>query len=216
MRSDSSQFNGKFKKIFYVLYIGDEIGKCMDAIRFIASPKEKHASHITVRGPYKRRISVKKINSKLKGNLIRILGVGSFFSTVNKQNTVYFTCDGTKLRSVWEKKGFGYEPHITIYDGDDFDFAEELYRLMKRFYFDLAFYSDQLEILSTFPGQSSFESRLVLRDDFIKKILNETNLSLEKSNDLTSRKRIFLIKKICKYLSGLSSKFPISRELSFN
>lgn len=216
MRSDSSQFNGNFNKIFYVLYIDNEIGKCIDAIRFIASPKEKHASHITVRGPYKRRISVKKINSKLKGNTIRILGVGSFFSTVKKQNTVYFTCDGTKLRDVWEKKGFGYEPHITIYDGDDFDFAEELYRLMKQFYFDLTFFSDQLAILSTFPGQTSFESKLFLKEPFISKILKETNSDLGNSDNLTSRKKILLIKKICKHLSSLSLKFPISRELSFN
>jgi hypothetical protein len=214
MRSDSSQF----KKIFYVLYIDNEIGKCIDAIRFIASPKEKHASHVTVRGPYKRRISVKKINSKLKGNIIRISGVGSFISRVNNQTTVFFKCDGTHLRNVWGKREFGYEPHITVYDGEDFDFAEELYRLMNQFYFDLTFYSDQLEVLSTLPRQTSFGPKLVFKDDFIRGILCDPGLTpdLEKLDDLTSRKKIFLIKKICKYLSFRSSKFPIPKAMSFN
>lgn len=215
--SDTSQFSGKSGKIFYVIFIPDEkIRKCIDAIRFIASSKEKYPSHITVRGPYKRRISVDKINARLRGNIISISGIGSFSSNDHRQNTVYFTCDGNRLRDAWRKKDFGYEPHITLYDGEDFGFAEELYDVMKQYYFDLKFSAEKLEVLPTFPKQRSFEPNYILNDLFVKNILNNSYKKLGDLEGLTNKKKIIMIRKLCEYLSGISLNFPISKALNFN
>ena len=138
----------------------------LDSIRFIAEPTEKARTHVTVGGPFDDASHVKKPTLQTQGSSLHILGVGSFFS--ERQNTVFLKCDSEYLKRVWNKKHYGYNPHITIYDGSDRDFAVSLYQELNR---QRIFFNVQIgdvELLSTVKGQQAFDLMLAVDWDFIR------------------------------------------------
>ena len=104
-------------RMFHVLYVPDGlIADCIDAIRVLAHPSEKHRAHITVRGPYQRASNrLDSVNRSIESSEINIDGSGNFFES--GQNTVYLRCRSPNLESVWYKPDYGFNPHITLYDG---------------------------------------------------------------------------------------------------
>ena len=42
------------------------------------------------------------------------------------QNTVYLRCSSPELSQVWYKPNYPYNPHLTLYDGNDRGFANDL------------------------------------------------------------------------------------------
>ncbi len=137
-------------KLFYVIYIKDEIIRTLiDGIRFLADPKQKYQAHLTVRGPYKR--TPKKYerhwNTSIRDHDIHINGLGTFFN--DTQNTVYLSCEGgDSLKSIWNKRDYKeYNPHITLYNGNDRKYAEQLKDVLNGLEFDFNVDVDELEIL---------------------------------------------------------------------
>jgi len=193
--------------IFYALFIPEgPIKDCIDAIRYISSPTEKKSAHITVRGPYKEQIKksrLEKLNFALRGNLVHISNPGNFFNNKD-QNTVFFNCQGTQLESVWKKKDYGYHPHITLYDGSDKSFAQELYNVLGNYQFDLSFEAEKLVMITRSKGQTSMELSFSLNNELFrpwgKDFLNTTHLIDNMSTD----EKISLISKITKNLQNLS------------
>lgn len=188
----------------YVLYIPDErVKEYVDAIRYISSPDQKHSGHITVRGPYKNKIPVDKINKNFSGNQITITGVGNFFDC--DQNTVFFKCKGTFLEKVWEKRDYDdYLPHITIYDGDDKQFAEHLFNTIKQFHYNITYKADKLELLKGQTGQKSAELGLNHSMDIYKNASDINNLNLSDLKRKPESERLKIIKYLCRQLSELS------------
>ncbi len=115
-------------RLFYVVYLADPfVQSCLDLIRYLAEGAEKTPAHVTVRGPYARRLTEKveqSINEQIAGIAIDVLGVSSFFE--NSQNTVYLRCSAPELNQVWDKPDYPFNPHLTLYDGSDRVFAGEL------------------------------------------------------------------------------------------
>jgi hypothetical protein len=127
------------KRYFSFLIMKDAYAsKCINAAIFLANPNQKWPAHITVGGPFGRKPNTKEYSEK-----ISVLGVGNFFS--DNQNTVFLKIGAENLRHIWEKTDYGFNPHLTIYDGDDHHFARDLYhRLNNRkiyFYFETVTYS---------------------------------------------------------------------------
>ena len=75
--------------VFYVVYIPDgPLAMCIDAIRAIANPGEKHRAHITLRGPYTQIHDMEGPDSMISGTEVTVSSVGHFFQ--ERQNTVFF------------------------------------------------------------------------------------------------------------------------------
>ena len=136
---------------FYVIYPSDDtIRLYINAIRVIAEENQRTQVHITMRGPYKKKLPKKKIeelSTIIKGEKILVIDVGNFFDS--NQNTVFFTCAETSnLRKVWKKTTYtDFNPHLTIYDGDDNIYARRIYSLLKEQFVPYSFHIQELSWL---------------------------------------------------------------------
>ncbi len=193
--------------IFYALFVPEgPIKDCIDAIRYISSPTEKKPAHITVRGPYKEQIKksqVEKLNYALKGNLIHVFHPGNFFENEG-QNTVFLNCTGTNLESVWKKKDYGYHPHITLYDGDDKNYAQELYDVLGNYHFDLSFVAEKLVMITRSKGQTSMELSFSLNSELFKLLGKNFSKDAQSINDMSKDKKLSLVSRIANNLQDLS------------
>lgn len=123
----------------------DEIRDFLNLLKFTFSPYSKNDAHITVRGPYHRQLSTKeqdRINLKIFDKPIKVAGVETFFES--KQNTVFLKCESTDLKFIWNKFDFPYNPHITIYDGNDRKYALEIFNFLKKIDLSFTFHSTNI------------------------------------------------------------------------
>ena len=138
-------------KSFYVTYPADENVKLfINAIRVIADENQRTQVHITVRGPYKKRLGEEKekeFSSIIKGEEIQVNSVGNFFES--NQNTVFFKCaESLNLKKIWMKTSYkDYNPHITIYDGNDNIFASKIYSVLNEKFIPFSFPIEKLSWL---------------------------------------------------------------------
>lgn len=190
------------RRIFYALLIPDvEISACIDAIRFAVNSEEKWPAHVTVRGPYDHPIRVEGLNRVLAGNRITIESVGRFRE--NGQQTVFFRCSGTRLRKVWSKRDFPFNPHITLYDGHSKLIADRLEQIVEAYNYRLDFVSDRLVPIAL--GAHGLEWRLerIYNPEVMYHVWGEYHSS-EQIRQLPEEKRFKLIERICQHLSWLS------------
>jgi 2'-5' RNA ligase len=149
-------------RFFYVLFLPESAAaSTLDTIRLLANPSEKWRAHITVRGPYVRHLNPRDVatyNRKLRGNVITVDGVDQFANPLPGQYTVFFRCEGTALHNVWHKPSFpGYTPHITLYDGDRPEVAQQLREMAGRYPFHLQFRAERLEPMRSVKGQQRMD-----------------------------------------------------------
>ena len=118
-------------RYFYVMEISDLKLRCMiNAMRVLADPETTEDAHVTLRGPYKQKIEMSKFNEILIGKTVSVFGAGKFFR--GDQATVYLRCGFKDLDKVWNKPDYqGRNCHITIYDGEDIEFARLLFENLK-------------------------------------------------------------------------------------
>ena len=187
--------------IFYVLHIREKaLADCVDAIRFICNPAEKQRAHLTVRGPYDKRIDVKAMSRKIVGDIVSIENVGNFFDF--GQNTVFFHCTASELKSVWSKPHYPFNPHITLYDGSSKEFAHRLYAVISRYSYRLRFQADQLEPIEALRGQQSMSLALAFNTKLVRQVIGE-KIGPDSISTFSESRRLELIEKLCKYLSAL-------------
>jgi 2'-5' RNA ligase len=197
-------------KFFFVIYPGSEfIKSILDGMRVIADPSQRNFSHITVKGPYitaqKKRLM--EDNQLIKGQEIQVLGAGNFF--VDRQNTVFFKCeDNEELYKVWKsKKGRTYKefhPHITIYDGDDRDFACKLYQTINIFNIHFHFIAKELEIYASAHKKQMYNLRTQVNYSFISAV-TKIMISQDNIDSLSESQRILAIRRLCKTLKTISN-----------
>ena len=122
---------------FYGVYLQNtEISTALDLVRFLGEPDSIRFSHITLRGPYQKRLNkhwLREINGDPQYEWkIKLLEPGTFFST--GQTTVFLKVDLCSLHEIFHKPDFpGGLPHLTVYDGKDLDFAKELSELLSMY-----------------------------------------------------------------------------------
>lgn len=189
---------------FYVVYpYSENIRLLVNAIRVIAEENQRTQVHITVRGPYSKRLSQTKeqeYSSIIQGEEIHVKGVSNFFSS--NQNTVFFDCEENQnLRKIWKKTTYkDYNPHITLYDGKDSVFAHKLYEILKQ---DFKAFSFKINEISWLEPKNKEKLALF----HLKNIVDFENLSillghelkLTKIGDLPNTERL-------RYISVLSKK----------
>lgn len=158
-------------KNFYVLYTKDKaIEDMLNAIKNFSDDSQRTSAHITVCGPYSRKLPQLKVDSfskKISNTLLRFSGVGNFFNY--GQNTVFFKCDDNKgLRKIWKKTGYkDFKPHITLYDGDDKEFAKKLFNKLQQNFKPFDFKVDKLSYLESKSSDEMEFYRHRLKQDLV-------------------------------------------------
>jgi hypothetical protein len=186
-------------RVFYVLYICDpELSDCVDAIRLLANPAEKSAAHLTVRGPYQRKLPMGRLNEKISGKTIFVDKVGNFFQ--EHQNTVFFSCFSPDLPLVWKKSDFGFNPHITVYDGKSESFAKRLYSVLRRHRYSFRFTAGRLEPFVSVRKQDGFRLQLTFNSHLVSEILGQRVTAGDIPN-LNVMHRLEFIGAICSHIS---------------
>lgn len=114
------------KRFVFLEILDPEINALVGWLREAAMGAPSHHNvHITIRGPYDREIlraQLERYQTALSADPIVLEGVGSF--QVGPRYVVYLKVQHPKLRKVWWKpdfpiKNYGFNPHITIFEGDD-------------------------------------------------------------------------------------------------
>ena len=196
-------------KFFFVIYPGSEfIKSILDGMRLIADPSQKNFSHITVKGPYvtKQKKQLIEDNELVKGKEIQVLGAGKFFA--NKQSTVFFRCEDDKeLYEVWKSKKERtykeFHPHITIYDGENREFACKLFDTINSLDIHFYFVAKELEMYASMHKKHMYNLKTQVKYPFISAV-TRIDISQENIDSLSDNQRIVAIRRLCKTLKAVS------------
>lgn len=164
---------------FIANFINNGISEHINMIKFIAEPTNFSLAHMTLKGPFitKQKKQFEGVRKQIEKKEIEILDVGNFFDY--NQNTVFLECNkDEELYQIWKSKTDRtyktYNPHITIYDGDDVNFSRELYNLLKKYKLKSTLKVDEVDLYSRNRKQEIFyESNLNIN------LLDILNLSFD-------------------------------------
>jgi len=127
------------KRFLFLEITNSEIINLITGVRAVATGRTSVGGvHVTIRGPYNREIPRKQIEQydrQLKGHPLLLEGIGRF--EVQGRHVVYMEVQHPGLRKIWWKPDFpvheyGFNPHVTLYEGGNIDVADRLERFMKR------------------------------------------------------------------------------------
>ena len=196
------------KRLFYVVYFLDPtVQALLDAIRLLSNTLEKGRAHITIRGPYSRPQSFSKLERLIRGTQVCAEGLGTFFD--EGQNTVFIRCNSEYLRKAWKKTDYGYNPHITLYDGDSREFAEHLLAKLPALNQQFQIKADGISPLLSNRGQRSWYLMSAFNSPLISSILG-TELNADKLKDLSTRTRLEYVEALAQNLGQYVQKSEAS------
>lgn len=178
-----------------------KVQSLLNAVLFIADPSEKTAAHLTLGGPYTNQPELIDVRRALVGTEISVVGVRNFFN--HGQNTVYLDCGSPLIEEFWDKKDYGFNPHITIYDGASREFAEKLYKRLKSQKPFFKFFIGDVFAQSSVKGQQTFDLRLEFNIEELGGLIG-SDYSLSKLQREEEWRRLMLIDRIFNQLIGFS------------
>lgn len=193
------------KKFFFVIYFNNEkIKEVLNGLRLIADSSQNNITHLTVKGPYVSR-QIKRLdhdNKLIEGKFIDVLGAGNFF--MDNQNTVFLQCkEKVELNQIWKTKDNktykSYHPHITIYDGDNEEYAKEIYKIINSYDLSFKFKVSKLEMYSTIDKYSLFNLKEIVNYNLISKLAGH-KVTPENVKMLGKKDRLKIIEGLCKLL----------------
>lgn len=181
--------------IFYGIQIRDkDVSIALDAIRFICQPDALRHTHITVRGPYTKRIDTSNFE-KAKLGAIRIEGPGNFF--IEKQSTIFLTCSVPGLVDIWHKPDYKHvRPHITIYDGKNLTEAKQIFNTITNYKWNI--YINPSNIVELEKKKHNTEMLNIIEPEFVRYIMQDVLGSEYFDNDKIRIQRIFSLDDITK------------------
>ena len=187
------------QRFFYVVYVlNGEFQAALDALRLIADPRSRFPAHITIRGPYSESIDVTSYSERIRGSIVRVADVGRFFG--DGQNTVFLHVSCPDFLSVWDKADYGYNPHVTLYDGDSGAFAEALREVVKRHPIRYAFRARGLEPLVSVQGDPQSPIRAQFDSTALAAFQGE-RLTLEEIDSMGATQRLEWIDRLAQRLA---------------
>ena len=195
--------------IFYGVHIINlELAAALDLIRFFAEPDFFRRTHITIRGPYQKRLGVKFEKSIEKrfsesGRLLEVVGVGSFFIGREKsnQNTVILKCELAGADSVWKKPDFqDGKPHITLYDGPSRSFALALRNTLNKYNFQFSAKTTNIEFLEKKKIPSEYLQIYFHRAQSLCDEIFENEVFINRFDQNSELERLYLINKVSKHI----------------
>lgn len=195
--------------LFYGVYLTNlELAAGLDLIRFFSEPEYFRRSHITIRGPYEKRLSA-KFELKLErlysdaGRTLEVVGVGSFFfgREQSNQNTVILQCELDGAERVWNKPDFqDGKAHITLYDGPSRNFALALRHTLKKYSWNFRAKTTGLEALDKKQDPTEYLQIYFYRAQAICDKLFEGEVAINRFELRSELERIYLIDRVSNYL----------------
>lgn len=125
---------------FDVVDITDRpLGESLLAIKILANKRLTKSAHITIGGPFQVPSSNEVLvrSSKILDNTRIVVGQVGYFLN-EKSKVIFLKCSAPDLKKVWNKPSYpiekyGFNPHLTIYDGEDSFFAKNLFKLLEKY-----------------------------------------------------------------------------------
>ena len=118
---------------------------------------------------------------------------------------MYLKCESDALKKVWQKKGYDYKPHITIYDGKDRAFAESILNSLTKYNYRFIFTSTYLIPLLICKGQLDIDLSIAADFALLGRLLKrEIDIDLLRSMSDSQRGVIFL--ELSSFLPHLSQQ----------
>ncbi len=189
-----------YRRLFYVVYMADGwLQRLLDAMRFVANPKARHRAHITIRGPYRRKHKLEDL-SILNGAAVSSSGVGNFFE--DGQTTVFLRCDSSALRQSHKLGDYGYNPHITLYNGESREFAQRLYDTLSHIDLRFDFHVRGPTPLYSMKDQFRFTPYLAYDEE----ILHDLVLSVQQLRSCTDDERILFVRALAELIADAASR----------
>lgn len=190
---------------FYIAYPANkELRSLINSLKILADDNQRTEAHITVRGPYKKKLSAKdieKFSKIVSGETLNISGVDNFFAF--NQNTVFFKIDeNEKLRKVWKKITYNdFKPHITIYDGKDREYAIKLFNILRHNFSPFQYRVGNLSWLEpkVYDELKLFHLKSIFNYEIIEQIINKS-FSRETISNISTNERLKIIMKVANYL----------------
>ena len=182
-------------KFFHVIYV--EVGlraDLLDALRLVCNPDTRQAAHLTVRGPFVQPGVATGLRTRVLGVPVVVGGLATFFES--NRNTVFLEARADGLRDVWHKPDFPFRPHVTIYDGEDVDFAARLFRLLAPIPMCFAFVARELCVLATGGNDLPFSDALLAR-------IVGPGTSRETLRALSTERRLILAEELARRLASM-------------
>ena len=193
------------KRYFFLIYLNNNlINTIVNGIRLLSDYNQRNFAHLTLKGPYStNQINLlKKDEQLIKGEIIKITDVDSFFYP--QQNTVFFKCKTPDvLFDIWKKqseKTFNvFNPHITLYDGDNRAFASKLLSIVSKYNISFDIVIEKLELYSS-SSLGLFNLRTEIDYNLLGKIIkfdiNQNNIA-----KISVENRLLFIERLASELS---------------
>lgn len=129
---------------YYALFLNNNgyVEKCLSVIRYIGNPNSKSAPHITLRLFDENYMGLKQAKN-IHISYLNIIEPGTFNFEKEPPYTVYLRCESEELESIEYKPDYPFSRlHITLYKGNDLEYATQLYNLLSEkidWHFKLSF-----------------------------------------------------------------------------
>jgi hypothetical protein len=186
-------------KYFVFMMIEDSLlRKYLDLAIFALNPDEQWYAHVTVAGPFKKRIELPRALDFHQQ--VSIFGAGKFNN--DPRFTVYLNVDSPDLRSHMRKPDFkDAVPHITLYNGTDKIMADWLYLALSKQRLFAHFYTTSLQVVESRP-QKRFDLALSVDTSLLPRT---TGMQVDAFRSLTAEERIEIALEALEV--GLTSRF---------
>lgn len=172
--------------------------KYIDLAIFSLNPSEKWQAHVTVAGPFTRKVEIPRALSFLQQ--ISIMGPGRFDN--GAYQTVYLQVDGRDLLKHINKPDYRFAvPHLSIYNGKDKVLADKLFNEISSIGLYGRFYTTSFRVVES-KSQLGFEMAFGLDTS----LLEETRgMSIDDFKTLNTDQRVSIAVKALKV--GITERF---------
>ena len=185
-----------------VTFADVEARRLFDLARLLLEPEFARPSHITLRGPYKKR---NDIGANLIGKQIEPFTISrpsNFFN--ERQNTVYLRAEIPFVADYWHKPDYPSGiPHISIYDGKDLTLAWQILMVLRQYPWNMEFKSSPMAIIDS---KQRIETKFI-RDfhdfDAALSLVSEKSYSIEAIKTLHIGQRLHLLENICERIHAM-------------
>lgn len=123
--------------LLFIVLRDKRINSLLNSLRTVFNDKKSNSDiHITVRGPFRSKVkaeTIDKLKEIMKYDVILIKGAGYFSN--NDEYVVYLKIDSPNLEKIWKKSDYpkyihGFNPHITLYRGNNEVKAKSIYEFL--------------------------------------------------------------------------------------
>lgn len=178
-------------KYFVFLEICDaDICELLNGLRSVFNQRIfKTGIHVTLRGPYVRRMDELELDEwfhKIKASAILIANAGMFENET--ESVVYLrvsTSHNSKNLSAitrkfdYPKNRFDFNPHITLYAGNDKEKAKRIYEFLRKEQIELACHSFELSVYTSTPQSELFPDPIPTMKGEISSLISLGKISPE-------------------------------------